>query len=110
MQANGMAMLFRSMGFDPEHLIAKGKELEAQGKLIAADVQLKVASIDARMDRMEAMILSLHNMVASQMEAQQRLESTLAGTQPAGETIEAELVEVAVLATTPITPKNGRKR
>lgn len=80
-------MLMKALGFDPQEVLNKAKELEQVFMTFGNDVQAKVDGMDARMERIEAMIAALLN---SRHEAQ----STIV---PAGE-CSPELYNPALIA------------
>lgn len=63
---NGMAMLLKAMGLDPQVLAQKGAELEQAAKTLGAEIQSKIASVDARMTHIENMLAYLIHQNAQQ--------------------------------------------
>jgi hypothetical protein len=75
MTSNGVQMLMKAMGFDPQMVVAKAQEVEQNLNTFASGVQNTVSAMDARMARMEAMLVQI-------LEGQQQQRGP---TEPAGE-------------------------
>lgn len=89
-QNTGVSMMLKAMGFDPAVLIAKGQELEQMGKILAAELAAKVASMETRMAHMEQMLIRVETMLGTNLSVISRLESAAAGVSPAGESSEPQ--------------------
>src|SRR3954447_18412957 len=61
MTQNGIQMLMKAMGFDPQEVLAKAQQLEQVFMTFGNEVQAKVDGIDARMAHMEGMLAELLN-------------------------------------------------
>lgn len=61
MTNTGVQMLMKAMGFDPQVVIAKAQELEQVFQQFGVEVTAKVEAIDARMARMEEMLVQILN-------------------------------------------------
>jgi hypothetical protein len=102
-QNSGVAMMLKAMGIDPAALIAKGAELEAMGKVLAAELLAKVtvmearltaieATLESRVSTLEQLLQQINVAVAANINVISRIESSQAGTVPAGDTYDAEVV------------------
>lgn len=92
-QNTGFTMMLKAMGVDPQMIAAKGEELEQFAKAFALTVQKQMAEYDARLSRIENMLVLLVGKVDAQ-------QGTIL---PAGDTSTA----VAVIPTQE-TNGNGR--
>jgi hypothetical protein len=104
MQNSGVAMMLKAMGIDPQMLINKGAELEAMGKVLAAELHAKVtlmearltaieSTLDTRVTALETLLHQINIAVAANINVVSRLESAQAGTVPAGDTYDPEVVQ-----------------
>lgn len=89
-QNTGVSMMLKAMGFDPQLLIAKGLELEAMGKVLAAELAAKVSSMETRMAHMEQMMIRMETLLGTSLGVISRLESAAAGISPAGDSYEGQ--------------------
>lgn len=87
MTQNGIQMLMKALGFDPQEVIAKAQQLEHVFMTFGNEVQAKVEGMDARMSRIEAMLAQLLN-------GREQAHSAIV---PAGE-CSPELYEPALIA------------
>lgn len=95
MTQNGIQMLMKAMGFDPQEVLAKAQQLEQVFMTFGNEVQSKVDGIDARMAHMEGMLAELLN-------SKQQAQSSIV---PAGE-CSPELYAPVLIAAPDTTEEN----